>query len=860
MKFNFKIQQYQTDAVDSVVNCFKGQPYIDNVSYRRDIGNKREMQTYSQMLFVNNYDQETLDFTDDFDESGFKNENLLISSDMVLSNIKEVQQNNNVMISDSLVDSMGACSLDIEMETGTGKTYVYIKTMFELNKHYGWSKFIVVVPSIAIREGVKKSFEITQDHFMEHYGKKARFFVYNSSNLNQLDSFSCNAGINVMIINMQAFNTSMKEGGKSKEARIIYDKRDEFGSRRPIDVIKANNPIIILDEPQKMGGDATQKALKNFNPLFTLNYSATHAKHHNLVYALDAVDAYNQHLVKKIEVKGFQVKNFRGTDHYLYLEDIIISPKHAPRARIEYEKDYRTKGINHESRIFDVDDNLYEISNNMEQYKGYRVSEIDPIAGTVTFTNGEVIHRGDVVGDVSEKDMRRVQIRETIKSHLEKEEELFNRGIKTLSLLFIDEVAKYRRYDEDGEEILGEYGQIFEQEYNDIVNEYITVFDTPYQKYLKGIDVKDTHKGYFSIDKKGHAVDSTVKRGSYFSDDISAYDLIFKNKERLLSFAEPTRFIFSYSALREGWDNPNVFQTLWGYINHKYAYTVSFDSNELIKKAIDAIDAELYVSMLQYTTSISEQKYTLSADAIKSGDSFKGAKSDTTALKHFETSQIKYDLIGKVAEATVLTRRTVAAILKGIRKDKFDMYKNNPEEFISKVTRLIKEQKATMIVDHISYDQLEGKYDSEIFTAEKHTTIDKAFKAEKHIQPYVFTDGNADKSVERKFAEDLDGAAEVCVYAKLPKGFSIPTPVGNYSPDWAIAFNEGTVKHIFFVAETKGTMESMQLRPIEKAKIMCARRLFNEISTDNVVYHDVDSYQSLLNIMNDPSLDKKVCE
>lgn len=309
------------------------------------------MQTYSQMSFVNNYDQETLDFTDDFDESGFKNENLLISSDMVLSNIKEVQQNNNVMISDFLVDSMGACSLDIEMETGTGKTYVYIKTMFELNKRYGWSKFIVVVPSIAIREDVKKSFEITQDHFMEHYGKKARFFVYNSSNLNQLDSFSSNAGINVMIINMQAFNTSMKEGGKSKEARIIYDKRDEFGSRRPIDVIKANNPIIILDEPQKMGGDATQKALKNFNPLFTLNYSATHAKHHNLVYALDAVDAYNQHLVKKIEVKGFQVKNFRGTDHYLYLEDIIISPKHAPRARIEYEKDYKTKGINHESRI-----------------------------------------------------------------------------------------------------------------------------------------------------------------------------------------------------------------------------------------------------------------------------------------------------------------------------------------------------------------------------------------------------------------------------------------------------------------------------------------------------------------------------
>ena len=293
MKFNFKIQQYQTDAVKSVVDVFKGQPYQNKVSYRRDIGNKKA-QTFSQMSFGFDAQQLSFDMTDDFDDSGFKNENLLISADTLLSNVKEVQQNNNVMMSDKLVDSLGACSLDIEMETGTGKTYVYIKTMYELNQKYGWSKFIVVVPSIAIREGVKKSFEITQDHFMEQYHKKIRFFVYNSSNLNQLDSFSSNSGINVMIINMQAFNTSMKEGGKSKEARIIYDKRDEFGSRRPIDVIKANNPIIILDEPQKMGGDATQKALKNFNPLFCLNYSATHAKHHNLVYALDAVDAYNQ--------------------------------------------------------------------------------------------------------------------------------------------------------------------------------------------------------------------------------------------------------------------------------------------------------------------------------------------------------------------------------------------------------------------------------------------------------------------------------------------------------------------------------------------------------------------------------------
>lgn len=1045
MKFNFKIQSYQTEAVNSVVNCFIGQKFSEGLSYRRDLGNIKEKQQFTQTYIDYEDGSAEFKYKDDFDDTGFRNEKISLTPDELLINIRKVQQNNNVMLSDSLVDDLGACALDIEMETGTGKTYVYIKTMFELNRKYGWSKFIVVVPSIAIREGVKKSFEMTGDHFMEEYQKKVRFFVYDSKNLNQLDSYSSNSGINCMIINMQAFNTSLKEGGRSKEARIIYSKRDEFGSRRPIDVIKANNPILILDEPQKMGGKATQTALKNFNPLFTLNYSATHAKQNNLVYALDAVDAYNQKLVKKIEVKGFEVKNFRGTDKYLYLDNIILSPKNPPKAKIEFEIAYK-KSINRESRILSVDDNLYELSNEMEQYKGYRISEIDPIQGSVSFVNGETIKKGDVVGDVSEKDMRRIQIRETIKSHFEKEEELFNRGIKTLSLFFIDEVAKYRQYDEDGEEILGEYAKIFEREYTDLLNEQINLFDTPYQKYLKEISVDDTHKGYFSIDKKGRAVNSTIKRGSDFSDDISAYDLILKNKERLLSFDEPTRFIFSHSALREGWDNPNVFQictlkhgtsttmkrqevgrglricvdksgdrmdekrlgaslvhkvnkltviasesykefvtdlqkeikenlyerprkaaidyfegksvlldgnyhtltiqeasmvyqylvkndyvsmdgndsitdqyhvdlenhnlaelpeafagmqesihkliqsvfndsildemiddghetkivdndfnenfykkefqTLWSYINHKYSYTVSFDSKELIKKAVKAIDDDLHVSKLQYTTSVSEQRDALTSDQIKSGDSFKSVSSRTTTLEHAETSQIKYDLVGKISEATVLTRKTIVEILKNIRTDKFAMYQNNPEEFISKVSRLIKEQKATMIVEHISYDELDGKYDSSIFTAEKKASLEKAFKAEKHIQPYVFTDGLAEKSVERQFAEDLDGAEEVAVYAKLPRGFAIPTPVGNYSPDWAIAFNAGTVKHIFFIAETKGTMESLQLRPIEKAKISCARKLFNQISTENVVYHDVDSYQSLLNIM--PTIDKKV--
>jgi len=1031
VKFQFKIQQYQTDAVKSVVNIFAEQPFTERVSYVRDLGINKKPQAEQLTMFTDPESSEE-DMT-----IGFENARLALSREQLLLNIRNMQARNNIKQSDSLVDHLGACSLDVEMETGTGKTYVYIKTIFELNKQYGWSKFIIVVPSVAIREGVNKSFEITREHFMEHYGKKARFFIYNSKNLTELDNFSSSAGINVMIINIQAFNTSLKEGGRSKEARRIYEKLDEFGSRRPIDVIKANRPILILDEPQKMGGDKTQEALANFNPLFCLNYSATHVQHHNLVYVLDAVDAFNKRLVKKIEVKGFQLKNFRGTDKYLFLENIIISPKKPPMAKIELEISYK-KSINRETRILGVDDDLYPVSNYMEQYKGYHISDIDPILGTVTFTNGDKLSRGEVVGDVSEKDMRRIQIRETIISHFEKERRLFELGIKTLSLFFIDEVAKYRVYNEAGEEVNSEYGDMFEQEYKKILNDYITLEDTPYTRYLKSIEPHATHAGYFSIDKQGRKVDSTTRRGSDESDDISAYDLILKNKERLLSFEEPVRFIFSHSALREGWDNPNVFQictlkhggispthkrqevgrglricvnqsgdrmdsercgdsvhsinmltviasegyknfvadlqkgikealydrpskatqeyftgktimtgeqpvvldvvqakaiyryllkndyiddndnvteayrtdlennclaalpeplvpiaegvhtlvqsifdesildamiengnstritenalnenfykqefqTLWGYINHQYAYTVEFDSEELIKKAIQHINEKMFVTQLQYTVTIGKQTLELQEDAIARGESFYQDKTRTETLEHAQISQIKYDLVGKIAEGTTLTRRTIVAILAGIKKHVFAMFKQNPEEFISKAIRLINEQKATMIVEHISYDQIEKQYDSSIFTAEKAAgDFTKAFRSGKNVQDYVFTDGATTRSVERRFAEDMDKASEVCVYAKLPRGFSIPTPVGNYSPDWAIAFNEGTVKHIYFIAETKGTMESLNLRPIEQAKIACAKRLYNQLSTSKVKYHDVDSYQTLLNIM-----------
>lgn len=1013
MKFNFKIQQYQTDAVENTVNVFTGQPSRDSFSYRRDIGKVKA----GSIVYDDEY-------------AGYRNADIELSDQELFSNIKDIQNRSDIPESGKFSHDLGRVGLDIEMETGTGKTYVYIKTMFELNKRYGWSKFIVVVPSIAIREGVNKSFKMLEDHFMEHYGKKARYFIYNSSNLQQLDSFSSDAGINVMIINTQAFAASLKEGSKSKESRIIYSERDDFGSRKPIDVLAANRPIIIMDEPQKMEGDATQTALKRFRPLFTLYYSATHKTAHNCIYALDALDAYRQKLVKKIQVKGFEIKNIKGNTAYLYLDDIILSKNKAPQARIELQV-RGASGIRRESHRFDIHDDLKAYSD-LAVYEGFTISEIDAYNDRVAFLNGTVLQKGEVYGDNSEEAMQRVQIRETIASHLDKESELYKKGIKTLSLFFIDEVAHYKGYDSDGEEVHGPFWKIFEEEYTNLVNEKLSLFDDDYQDYLRRFTPNQVHKGYFSIDKKsGRAVNSEVKRGSDLSDDISAYDLILKNKERLLSFEEPTRFIFSHSALREGWDNPNVFQIctlrhansaiakrqevgrglricvdqhgnrmdeeelgeevqninkltvianesysdfvnglqnetknalrsrpqkadadyfegkhlfkdghelfvnpqeamvictylymnqyvdgqnhitqkykddlkngtlapmlpildpikddvhklilavyeeetelknmvesgfatiipenrlnenfkkkefqeLWNSINHMYVYTVHYDSKELIEKAITSINANLFVTELKYVMTVGQQE---------SVDEFGGASTATKTLGSVSTSTVRYDLVGEIAKRTTLTRKSACAILKGVRPTKLAMFRNNPEEFIKNVSKLIKDEKATMIVEHIQYNKLDETYDSDIFTQEKHgQPVGKAYASKKSIQDYVFTDGYAEESTEKKFAKSLDEASEVCVYAKLPRTFLIPTPVGNYSPDWAIAFNKGAVKHIFFIAETKGSMDSMQLKPIEKAKIDCAEKLFNDVSSSKVRFHKVDSYQTLLNIMKD---------
>lgn len=1076
MKFEFSQYQYQTDAASAVCDVFEGQPKVEDVSYIRDVGMRRPVFQPAATMEQDMFDAPELrpehsqGMLDDDDDTGYRNADLELPPEQLLANTQGIQNRQNLVPSNHLFDKpLGAVSLDVEMETGTGKTFVYTKTMFELNRRYGWTKFIIVVPSIAIREGVAKSLELTADYFYtsgrdgnEGYGKKLNWFVYNSSNLNELDSFAQSSDISVMVINMQAFNASMNEaknveGRKGDNAaRIIFSERDEFGSRRPIDVISALRPIVILDEPQKMGGKATQDGIRQFNPLFALHYSATHREKHDLVYSLDALDAYNQRLVKRIEVKGFELHNMRGADGYLYLQDIIVSKNKPPAARIEYKKLSAAGNVTTAIGSFNENDDLYPVSGELEAYRdGWRIApdgivpDQDNQLGYVRFLNGEVIHKGQVLNDGSEADMRRIQIRETILSHLQKEEHLWARGIKCLSLFFIDEVAKYRQYDDEGNEVDGEYARIFEEEYDRCVQWFLQgrLDDGHgYLDWLRSTWGRNVHKGYFSIDKHGRSIDSKLKRGSDESDDVNAYDLILKNKERLLSFEEPTRFIFSHSALREGWDNPNVFQIctlkhsdneiskrqevgrglrlcvnkdgvrqdlnmlgedevqevnlltviasesyekfaealqkdirselrdrpiridnaflskvsipaeqlgpgyegvdpvtftpeesntvylrlykhdlidengkltdkfaeqgldgefvaalpaplqakipaveivlksvlenvtgvivgnalkrkigrndlnanfqkkefqeLWKRINHKYAYTVHFNDDELVRNAVREIDSKLVVAKLSYTVTKGIQRREAFRADLAVGQHFKRETngSYTRDLDIDATNGVKYDLLGEIAQAATITRRCAARILKGIRPDKFRMFRDTPEQFIAKVSRLIIEQKAAMIVDHISYDRIQGEYDSTIFVnAGGHDETD-AIRVSKCVQDWVFPDGDPRKGVEAQFTRGLEAASEVAVYAKLPRGFQIPTPVGNYAPDWAVAFREDSgLNHIFFVAETKGDMSSLELRTVEASKIACAKRLFNDLQlADDVRYEQAVTYEDLL--------------
>lgn len=1039
MKLQFKEQQFQIDAVKAVVDCFAGQPIKTNrftLERSKDIINKAKQLAKGQ--FKTGLEEEVME------NIGYRNTPIQITDNQILENLKRVQFANDIPESTQLERPKGlnlGYNLTIEMETGTGKTYTYIRSMFELNAAYGWSKFIIIVPSIAIREGVYKSFEVTQDHFQEIYQHKITPFIYNSSRPQDIENFASDSRISVMIINTQAFNAT------GKDARRIKMELDQFGSRKPIEILAQTNPILIIDEPQSVDGERTLESMQDFNPLFTLRYSATHKVEYNKVFRLDALDAYNRKLVKKIQVKGINLKGTTGTNGYLYLENIVVSKDKAPVAAVEYEVRNASGATKRIRQKLSKGANLFDLSGNMPQYKNQVIQEIDGYHNKIVI-NGLELFAGEVIGDFYEQDFRRIQIRETIYSHLKKEKQLFDKGIKVLSLFFIDSVEKYKQYNELGEEVPGEYAKIFEEEYNKLRSEFLDLFHQEYNEYLKESDPSNVHKGYmpsnyfsyverdsadkihngyFSIDKKNKMIDPTVKRGKEDSEDISAYDLIMKDKERLLSFDEPTRFIFSHSALKEGWDNPNVFQIcalkhsdatirrrqevgrgmrlcvnehgnrldfetvgeqvheinrltviasesyeefarglqseiaatlkdrpqkaevdffigklvtdafgqsirlteevskklnkflykndilddedkittdgkakiesnqvplpenlepfreditkllkliytgdginiendrnnvevavnsnfhkkefqdLWNRINIKSIYEVKFDTDKLIEDSKNRINKDLHIADRSYEV----KEGVLEQTTKQKIDNNEAIQITSRATKKLDTdvyTNTVYDIIGEIVNATNLKRTTVVTILKKIKPNQFYLIRKNPEEFIAKCSKLINETKASLIINNIVYHKTEDRYDAKTVFTNSKESLRQTEILKKHIYDYLVSDSK----VEKEFASALEASEEVTVYAKLPKGFYITTPVAKYSPDWAIVFDKDKVRQIYFVAETKGTDSEMEKRGIENLKIHCADEHFKEISNCEVKFAAVSSYEKMMDIV-----------
>jgi type III restriction enzyme len=1040
MKLQFKEQKFQIQAVEAVVSCFSGQALKTN---RFTLERSINIIDKTKEIFKN--DQASFFELDLLEEIGYRNSPIQIPEDQILKNIRSVQHQNDINESSNIERpnnvSLGY-NLTIEMETGTGKTFTYIRTMYELNKHYGWSKFIIVVPSIAIREGVYKSFEITQDYFQELYGHKISPFIYNSTRPQNIENFASDNRLSVMIINTQAFNAS------GADARRIYQELDQFGTRKPIDIIAQTNPILIIDEPQSVDGEKTLKNMQDFKPLFTLRYSATHKIEYNKIFRLDALDAYNKRLVKKIQVKGINLKGSTGTDGYLYLEQISLSATKPPYAILEFEKRSGSSVKKIRQKV-NEGDNLYDLSDNLPIYKNKVITEINGYLNKIVI-QGQDIYPGDIMNDKDENSFRRIQIRETILSHLQKEKALFNKNIKVLSLFFIDSVEKYRIYDETGSATLGEYAQIFEEEYKVAVNEFKDLFHEEYNSYLDNNEphiihrgyspnnyfnylerdnAENVHDGYFSIDKKGKSIDPATRRGSEESDDISAYDLIMKDKERLLSFDEPIRFIFSHSALKEGWDNPNVFQIcalknsdsgsqtrrrqevgrgmrlcvdkrgvrqdfeligdqvhevnkltvvasesyeafakglqneiasslkdrpqkaelkffigkiitnenndehriteeeagklnkflykhdviddndkitlsgrelieqnmlplpenlelykrsiinllksiytetsikpederktiilntnanfkrkefqeLWNKINIKTIYEVKFDTEKLINESIYKINKDLNVSERTYEIRTGELTDG-TKEEMKEGSLIVEVQRKNSKIKSDIYTDAVYDIVGEIEILTNLTRRTIVDILKSISPDKFYLIRKNPEEFIAKSAKCINEVKASLIINNIVYHKTEERYDSRtVFSNDKSVLRDSEL-LNKHVYDYL----TSDSKIEAKFTKDLENSVEVVVYAKLPRSFHISTPIANYSPDWAIVFDKNKVRHIYFIAETKGSDSDLDLNYIENLKIHCAEQHFKSISSD-IKFSKISSFDKLLEIVS----------
>ncbi len=980
MKLHFEPNlDYQLQAIESVCDLFRGQEIC-----RTEFTVTMKLPDQQLTLGVADTDK------------GLGNR-LTLVDDQLLDNLRSVQLRNGLAPSSTLASG----DFTVEMETGTGKTYVYLRTIFELNKRYGFTKFVIVVPSVAIKEGVYKSLQITEEHFKSMYaGVPVDFFLYDSSKLGQVRNFATSATIQIMVVTVGAIN--------KKEVNNLYKDSEKTGGEKPIDLIRATRPIVIVDEPQSVDGGlsgAGKAALDAMNPLCTLRYSATHANKHHMVYRLDAVDAYERKLVKQIEVAAATIEDAFNKPYVRLLE---VSNKKGISAKVELHVQTATGAKPQVLTVNDGDD-LEQLAKRAV-YADFRVGEINTAKGEefmeLRYPGGEVyLALGQAHGEVDALAVQREMIRRTIKEHLEKEKLLRPKGIKVLSLFFIESVARYRQYDKDGNPVKGDYARIFEEEYRRAAK--LPAFQSLFGEVDLAQEAAAVHDGYFSIDKKGRWADPELDKEGGLKNETSradaerGYNLIMKEKEKLLTFSTPLKFIFSHSALKEGWDNPNVFQicalremgsererrqtlgrglrlcvnqdgqrvyghdvnrltviatesyqefadqlqkeieadtgirfgiveqhqfatiaitttdgkvaplgadqskalwdhlraaghidakgkvqdslkvalkdgklalpeafepyrgqvaellrkvtgrvevknrddretvplrkgadgkavtlsedfkALWDRIKHKTTYRVQFDNDKLIRDCTAALTRDLHIARARLQWRKAE--IGIGKAGVEAREK-EGAYTVTLDEADIELP----DLLTDLQDRTQLTRRTLVKILTEC--ERLDDFKRNPQQFIEQAAEIINRCKRMALVDGIRYQRMgdDAVWAQELFETEELTgyLTNMLRDTKRSIYEHVVYDS----ATERDFADALEKDDDVVLYAKLPGWFKVPTPLGNYNPDWAVLVNKDGTRRLYFVVETKSSLFTDDLRSKESAKIECGKAHFKALA------------------------------
>jgi type III restriction enzyme len=881
MKLHFDSkQEFQIEAVKAVTDIFEGQP-LNSGDF--------EFSMFQSGSWLN--------------ENGFGNKLNFTNLEQLTGNIQLVQKTNGLKVSTDDEIIKNGWNFSVEMETGTGKTYVYLRTIYELNKLYGFRKFVIVVPSVAIREGVMKNLAITEDHFQNLYDKvPVTSIVYDSRKVSNLRGFASANTIQILVINIDSF---------AKDENIINKPNDKLTGKKPVEFIQSSKPIVIVDEPQNMETEIRKKAIENLNPLCTLRYSATHTNLYNLLYSLNPVKAYDLGLVKQIEVDSVVSENDFNSP-YLQLENITRAGN-AIKAKIKIDvassKGMERKSVTASSKSLD----LFLLSNKNERYEGLKIYEIDFGNEQIELSNGIVLSKGETQGGMNDEVMH-FMISKTVEEHLKKERIYKDKGIKVLSLFFIDKVKNYREYNADGNPVKGKFAQWFEEIYQKEISK-------PVYKDIRFYDAEDIHNGYFSQDSKGRMKDT----GGETQLDDDTYKLIMQDKEKLLDVNVPLRFIFSHSALREGWDNPNVFQICTlnetkstikkrQEIGRGLRLSVNQEGKRIFDRNINKLTVVANESYEDFARALQKEieddcgvdfsgrtknkqdklkvnyrkgfeadpkflqiwekirfktKYSvdydtdkliiLAANAVSNMDETKKPTIRSTKKKVLITdkgveglllSDSANDEFGKnfdipdmlsyIQGKTELTRSTILDILK--KSKRLPELLLNPQLFMDNAVVKIREILHQLMIDGIKYEKIGDRmYEMALFD-------DRDFEIYLDEFTHRVTDSSKtiyenyiplDSGVESQFAKDCESSEQIEFYFKLPFWFEIRTPIGQYRPDWAIVFK--SEKKIYFVAETKSV--DQELRLSEKQKIECGKAHFKDF--EDVVYKKVSSVVEL---------------